>query len=1197
MPEQFNDITSFRAYQKQIYEYLNNRMVQVPLFFENQNAVNNTTLPSATSQIGGNFQQTIRDGKVVKGKRINEIFTSFDNVYSNNQDDLSIIEYIAYKLNGLTPHEAIIDVDAFIYEGSNVNGLLGPISTIGGLPENTAASYIYIPYVDLKNVNEKLLLNYNSGLDTLQDYFNTLDVPGANFEDFKTQLIAKKINLSARKYNLSDNTSNFLPVGVQKRRVSKKVLQDNSETTISEILPETDAYLIQQFFQQWDKVKPKIESGQEYIEGSTFLNSGNFAGGIGPGNYNLWLNTTTDGTPINNITPPPSDYQFFQNNSDISPTSLWDQQNQSSAIASQRVIEKENPGLSSFVYSTQRNAPVWYTIDVLDTLSNFKPGVSYTLSGWQTQDDEFNQGNYAELGPGHFFFFQLDAVMGDDTLVPVIEFPAFDSEPSSFLPLIKGEAIEVWQGSTQIWTRYKKTFTIPVNESNEAVDAQNNALDATWSGNYKLTWFMGYQNSIELPSSQAQIYNGALLGGGISGENTESNIWDGPTIRSNTNFASQYYTGLRLNVGEQVTGITKLPLEQIQSQTIARILQDCVTLLEPDFPQRNIPIYSDAKLQELILSQKNTALITTTLVEIKQGLIVALKTLVDGISETYSGVAQSLIGNNEGDNTLVLQELVSNLETMIQQTGVRDALENLENAIQNAFSAVTTNFTGVVNEASLNAYYQYLPGITEVNAPGFKRWTTSEGNEVLGVHFGLGILELENGGNAIPPLLANRYLTNEGITQFNSYSATGDYLHPYGDATPGANPIPDDFVDTIPLFLNTGQDDNGSESQTYIYGGKHDLFTNGTQGNNLRNMIVDLQTPFIQVDMLRYRVPLAEVGDFGSDSNELFSEQYIKPATTMQSGQAHGGGNYPNVGKQYDGFYVNDVIKKYLYQNAATPIGAFYTSEMMNSGYNNAAREGNPTTYLYNPNNYPSTGYGPYSANNLPDNYLIQDFGFTNGVDRTKDIYNTYMTRYSQGDALYVDANENKQFLGLQNTFSNRNQLYDAVEASEYFEELETYTLDFYSGIEFMGFVYTRLFENNWINGFGYQNIDTGASKQAILSKGILPTEKPWYWETPLYAREDFFHFVDPAAHADANYRGGKITMRFYEPHWEWNPQQLQWVFRLSQPVIGSEYGPAIQVPDGIQTVTNEDIELGMESYKFEKKFKFKKMEYFTKEG
>ena len=79
------------------------------------------------------------------------------------------------------------------------------------------------------------------------------------------------------------------------------------------------------------------------------MNAGNFAGGIGPGNYNLWLNTNTDGTPINNITPPPPDYQFFENNNDLPNNTLWDPINQASAIASQRVIEEENPGLSPFV--------------------------------------------------------------------------------------------------------------------------------------------------------------------------------------------------------------------------------------------------------------------------------------------------------------------------------------------------------------------------------------------------------------------------------------------------------------------------------------------------------------------------------------------------------------------------------------------------------------------------------------------------------------------------------------------------------------------------------------------------------------------------------------------------------------------------------------------------------------------------------
>ena len=39
--EQFRNLKNFREYQKQIYDYINQQLVQLPLFFENQAKINN----------------------------------------------------------------------------------------------------------------------------------------------------------------------------------------------------------------------------------------------------------------------------------------------------------------------------------------------------------------------------------------------------------------------------------------------------------------------------------------------------------------------------------------------------------------------------------------------------------------------------------------------------------------------------------------------------------------------------------------------------------------------------------------------------------------------------------------------------------------------------------------------------------------------------------------------------------------------------------------------------------------------------------------------------------------------------------------------------------------------------------------------------------------------------------------------------
>ena len=546
---------------------------------------------------------------------------------------------------------------------------------------------------------------------------------------------------------------------------------------------------------------------------------------------------------------------------------------------------------------------------------------------------------------------------------------------------------------------------------------------------------------------------------------------------------------------------------------------------------------------------------------------------------------------------------------MINSTGVKQQLEQLENVIQGAFSAVTTNFTGIVNEATINAYIQNLPIINTLNAPGFKLFPVGDNvstntpweslPQAYGVHFGFGVNELTSNNPAIVSIDRNIYLTAAGIDDGNF--SDGSYLHPDSSVTS----FPD-LYDTIPFFLNCGQSfSTTSQGYNKTENGQNDFFFSVNEANNLRDLIVQQKTAFIMAEKLRYKIPGGSdfEGTYGEDSiflNALGTDVFINPENSVDV-DARFGGPLGYLGESYQNNYFTSVVKKYLYQNTSTPIGAFYTSEMIEQGFSHSSRKGNPTSYLYKPNNYPSVGYGPYCANNLDvDNYLVQDFGFSNGITRTQDAYRQYMARYAEGNELFVENNEAKQFAGFQNLFPNKSSLETDMLESEYFEELETYVLDFYSGVDLMGFVYSRLFENDPFTGFGYKNIDVGAGSTAVLSKGLNGNNLLSYTNTPEYAREDFYHFAKAVGHADG-YRGQKITMRFYEPHWEWNPIQNKFIFRLAQPIIGSEYGGgtngSAMNTGPFPTCMNYEIENGMDYHKFEKKYKFKKMAYITKEG
>ena len=58
--EQFKNLQNFRAYQKQIYDYINQQLVQLPLFFENQARINNREISPIEMSKGGAFQTSPR---------------------------------------------------------------------------------------------------------------------------------------------------------------------------------------------------------------------------------------------------------------------------------------------------------------------------------------------------------------------------------------------------------------------------------------------------------------------------------------------------------------------------------------------------------------------------------------------------------------------------------------------------------------------------------------------------------------------------------------------------------------------------------------------------------------------------------------------------------------------------------------------------------------------------------------------------------------------------------------------------------------------------------------------------------------------------------------------------------------------------------------------------------------------------------
>ena len=316
----------------------------------------------------------------------------------------------------------------------------------------------------------------------------------------------------------TDETGDLLPIGVKKRLISKKLLRDTTETEISEILPENDEFKIKQFFNTWTKLKQIIPPGFEYIVGSSFINNGDFGGGIGPGSYqtiyksdaSTMLTTEQGWLPVDAL----GNIQFdvVQTNSNFDESNPWNgtAQGREFARVSQRIIEKENPGFSPFVLSTQRNAPAWYKIQVDSNL--ITPGLDYTLSVWSTQDNNFNPNNYAELQPGVHFFYKVVAVPSPVTPISdeivVQDWPFNDNTNFSAQQManeMRGEEIATWQGET-LWTQWKKTITMP----EESVDINGNALPNNYTRR-RIHWYVGYQNTLQnLAIDNPALHKGSL---------------------------------------------------------------------------------------------------------------------------------------------------------------------------------------------------------------------------------------------------------------------------------------------------------------------------------------------------------------------------------------------------------------------------------------------------------------------------------------------------------------------------------------------------------------------------------------------------------------------------------------------------------------------------------------------------------------
>ena len=111
---------------------------------------------------------------------------------------------------------------------------------------------------------------------------------------------------------------------------------------------------------------------------------------------------------------------------------------------------------------------------------------------------------------------------------------------------------------------------------------------------------------------------------------------------------------MRANIGNEITGLNRIEIDNPAVRTVSKLMQDCIQLLDPS--GSDITIYSKNQVDALLKAQTSSNLILETISEIRDGLIKVITDLTAGIGETM----QSIITNNvftDPDNTLTEDQI------------------------------------------------------------------------------------------------------------------------------------------------------------------------------------------------------------------------------------------------------------------------------------------------------------------------------------------------------------------------------------------------------------------------------------------------------------------------------------------------------------------------------------------------------------
>jgi len=1200
MATQYKNLGNFRAYKKRIFEYLSAEIVKLPRFFEYQPILNNTTS-------GGITQQTIRQGRVTRGRKIDEPLLIFDNALSQNREDDNIIEHIAYSLDNYEPDAIHLKVGLFVYTPGNP-GLSGPYFTDNADTYNSEIQNIletspigsigYFPFVRIANTNDVLVAP-----KSINNIFNILEQTALNqsetfmtLDEFKSMLSAKGFSLT-QEHNISDNTGQYLPVGIKRRKVSKKILRETSETAITEIVPQTEAYRVLEFFRQWEKIQNIVPSGLEFITGGTFINNGDFSGGVGPGLVANIFETTPPGT----FAPSPPDGEFGPvadinlNSAILSafelifapfPNSPWNPVNIEAVKQSMLIENIENPGFSPYVLSSTRNSPARY--DVIVENLEFTPDIPYTISAWVAEQENFNQNNFYNLNKENIFFYRIVAYSpgsgGQEFILKDYPEKSTTSTLSEILDGtetrtgMKGEVAENWQGEELLWQRIKHTFTY----SNTDIDGNEIDINNFPNGvKVRLEWLLSYQNSVPSVFESAGALNSPIEGLSSLDEGTGIGwFFPGPNLFTNANFAKQYYTGIRVNVGDEIGSANKIQLSNPPQRTISTLLNDCIELLTP--LGKGVPVYSSAQLNSLLRAQNASTQILRLIDEIRNSLIQSITNLTDQFSIVIPQLVGTLTADPESDNPVTNEEAAAlageAVNAALSGSNLPGDITSLINQFDSIYGSLAVNdaqlFDYSVQPNDVSPYIQMLVGNDEDKNIPFSDPISSR-YTLMHEHFLNGDYYADMGDDNFLEKQLPEFATRPTVGDAMSWNAFGHQMQQY---------MPSDNSQLKHGWMGT--DINAAE-----------------QSDGVNAPII----PYI-FEARESQTPIGAM--YASEMYEY---------NTMNNRIFRGGPLSADPNPQDDTYDYHNYSDRYFMD------------------------------YFENPDSYPGYTYGPYAAINSPRG----DFG-PNPIFRMQKIIEAFQERMNPNIQNAVGVNMEKQFefMDGQSGFINSN-----------FEPLKEYCYVVGRGREWMFMVYPDRAHQSADIFAANQFIDGTDNDLKLLYEQAAQSDN--YIADLMYEylnQQDGYGFANinnhpppqpgdynyPATHYTHNtdennlfplgfnsmgpnsakdyYRGlfsylGGNTLnpnisnpgdywayqRFYEPHWEWNPMLNKFVFRFAQPVLGTTVKAVGSQVGNLNSDLHplngyggrygiDPVEPGKiaTDYVGERKYKFKTMKFFT---